>query len=260
MASIFEREFGLKPVINCIGNFTSLGGSRMHPDAAAAVQEASSSFIDMNALYSAAGEKVARMTGQPDSHSAHLTTGAAAAISMCTAALLTGKDEALVHQLPDVSGIHRHEVILDGHDKHDGHVRWQQAIKLTGAKVVLAGSRDNPMTAESLKAKLASGRVMMVLYFENGEDTRVANGQMRFEDVLEISHAAGASVAIDAAARIPPASNLSRFAKMGADAVIFSGGKHLRGPQTSGVLFARREIVEAVRNASCLLGYFILQK
>ena len=70
---------------------------------------------------------------------------------------------------------------------------------------------------------------------------------MLFEYVLEISHAAGAMVGIDAAARIPPASNLSRFAKMGADAVIFSGGKHLRGPQTSGVLFARRHIVEAAR-------------
>ena len=66
MGSIFEREFGLKPVINCIGNFTSLGGSRMHPDAVEAVHEASGSFVDMNALYRAAGEKVARMTGQPD--------------------------------------------------------------------------------------------------------------------------------------------------------------------------------------------------
>lgn len=87
--SIFEREFGLKPIINCIGNFTSLGGSRMHPDAVTAVQEASSGFVDMNKLYAAAGEKVARMTGQPDTHSAHITTGASAAISMLTAALLT---------------------------------------------------------------------------------------------------------------------------------------------------------------------------
>ena len=226
MGSIFEREFGLRPIINCIGNFTSLGGSRMHPDAVEAVKEAAASFIDMNALYREAGDKVARMTEQPDSHTAHITTGAAAAISLCTAALLTGQDEALVHQLPDVSGIHKHEVILDGHDSHDGHTRWQQAIKLTGAKVILAGSRDNPMTAESLKTKLASGKVMLVLYFENGESTRKANGQMPFEDVLKISHAAGAMVGIDAAARIPPASNLSRFAKMGADAVIFSGGKH----------------------------------
>jgi uncharacterized pyridoxal phosphate-dependent enzyme len=247
MGSIFEREFGLRPIINCIGNFTSLGGSRMHPDAVEAVKEAAASFIDMNALYREAGDKVARMTEQPDSHTAHITTGAAAAISLCTAALLTGQDEALVHQLPDVSGIHKHEVILDGHDSHDGHTRWQQAIKLTGAKVILAGSRDNPMTAESLKTKLASGKVMLVLYFENGESTRKANGQMPFEDVLKISHAAGAMVGIDAAARIPPASNLSRFAKMGADAVIFSGGKHLRGPQTSGVLFARRQIIDAVR-------------
>lgn len=201
----------------------------------------------MNALYAAAGEKVARMTGQPDTHSAHITTGAAAAISMCTAGLLTGADEALVHQLPDVSGIHKHEVILDGHDAHDGHTRWSQAIKLTGAKVVIAGGRNNPMNAESLSAKLASGRVMLVLYFENGEETRVENQQMRFEDVLKIAHAHGAMVAVDAAARIPPASNLSKFAKMGADAVIFSGGKHMRAPQTSGVLFARREIIEAAR-------------
>jgi L-seryl-tRNA(Ser) seleniumtransferase len=247
MGSIFEREFGLKPIVNCIGNFTSLGGSRMHPDAVEAAHEASFSFVDMNALYRAAGEKVAQMTGQPGTHTAHITTGAAAAISMCTAALLTGLNEALVHQLPDITGIDRHEVILDGHDTHDGHTRWQQAIKLTGAKVVLAGSKNNPMTADTLKAKLASGRVMLVLYFENGEATREANGQMRFEDVIEISHAAGAMVGIDAAARIPPAANLSRFTKMGADAAIFSGGKHMRGPQTSGVLFARREIIDAVR-------------
>ena len=163
--NIFEREFGLRPVINCIGNFTSLGGSRMHPEAVRAVHEASSSFVDMNALYREAGEKVARMTGQPDTHSALITTGAAAAISVCTAALLTGTDESLVHQLPSVDGIYKHEVILDGHDEHDGHTRWHQAIELTGATVVLAGSRGSPMTAATLRDKLSYGRVIMVLYF-----------------------------------------------------------------------------------------------
>eukprot|EP01048_Picozoa_sp_COSAG05_P003616 COSAG05_NODE_171_length_15032_cov_41.734561_11_plen_117_part_01 len=117
----------------------------MHPDAVAAVQEASSSFVDMNKLYAAAGEKVARMTDQPETHSALITTGASAAISMLTAALLTGKDDERVHQLPDLSGIEKYEVILDGHDTHDGHTRWSQAIKLTGAKVVQAGSKHNPM-------------------------------------------------------------------------------------------------------------------
>ena len=72
------------------------------------------------------------------------------------------------------------------------------------------------MTAAALQEKLQSGRVMLILYFENGEDTRVENGQMKFEDVLALGHKAGAMVAMDAAARIPPASNLSRFAKLGA--------------------------------------------
>ena len=72
------------------------------------------------------------------------------------------------------------------------------------------------MTAAALQETLQSGRVMLILYFENGEDTRVENGQMKFEDVLALGHKAGAMVAMDAAARIPPASNLSRFAKLGA--------------------------------------------
>jgi seryl-tRNA(Sec) selenium transferase len=165
--SVYEREFGVVPIVNCIGTFTSLGGSRMHPDAVRGVSEAAGHFVDMNKLYEAAGEKVARMTAQPDTHSAHITNGAAAAIALLSAALLTGEDPARVTQLPSLEGIARHEIVIDGHDEHDGHTRWMMAAKLTGARVVQVGRVGAPMTAAGLRAALGTGRVMLVLVFEN---------------------------------------------------------------------------------------------
>eukprot|EP01065_Artemidia_motanka_P022239 TRINITY_DN26457_c0_g1_i1.p1 TRINITY_DN26457_c0_g1~~TRINITY_DN26457_c0_g1_i1.p1 ORF type:complete len:426 (+),score=143.74 TRINITY_DN26457_c0_g1_i1:63-1340(+) len=243
---IYTREYGLRPVVNCIGTMTSLGGSALHPDAVAAMEQSSKTFVDLNALLRSAGKRVAELVSAPSGYDAHLVTGAAAGIAYCTAACLTaspsGIDAAAVAALPDTSRLSRRDVVVDG----GSDMRWYRAAALTGARVRPLGEEGRPMTADELQAELRRGTACCVLYFSCGdEDGR--NGKVPLSRVIEMAHAHGVPVVVDAAARVPPRSNFTVFPRMGADAVLFSGGKAIRGPQTSGIIVGRQWLIDAAR-------------
>eukprot|EP01062_Namystynia_karyoxenos_P021631 TRINITY_DN18245_c0_g1_i2.p2 TRINITY_DN18245_c0_g1~~TRINITY_DN18245_c0_g1_i2.p2 ORF type:complete len:229 (+),score=61.37 TRINITY_DN18245_c0_g1_i2:73-687(+) len=180
--SVYE-EYGLRPIINCIGSMTSLGGSVMHPQAVEAMRRAAQSFVDLNGLLQAAGRRAARLARAPPGYDAHIVTGAAAGIAYCVAACLTaspsGIDAAKVAALPCTAGFGRSEVIIDGGSDR----RWERAAALTGARVVPLGTEAAPMTAAALEAALKRGAACCVLYFSCG-DEEGQNGKAPLSEVL----------------------------------------------------------------------------
>jgi L-seryl-tRNA(Ser) seleniumtransferase len=152
-----------------------------------------------------------------------VTSGAAGAMAAATAACIAGQDPARVWQLPDTTGL-KHEVVMYG-----GRSAFDSAIRLAGGKLVLAN------TLEELQTALNENTAMVYTTRDNEE----------LEKALAITKKAGVPLLVDKAAGIPPIENLSRFAKMGVDLYCFSGGKGLMGPQCSGLLLGRRDLIEA---------------
>eukprot|EP00937_MAST-01D_sp_MAST-1D-sp2_P001942 g1942.t1 len=247
-AEFYEREYGLRPVINAMGSMTSLGGSKMRPECAEAMRCASSAFIDLNALLLRAGHRAARVARAPEGYDAHICTGAAAATALAVAACLTGDDAAKIAALPDTAQFARRRVLLDG----ASDTRWIRNVQLTGARaeLVAGSSGTGHMDEAALRAELARGDVAAVVLFAVGDDEGALPGSgPPLRAVLRAAHAQRPPVPVilDAAAQLPPASNLWKYTGLGVDVVIFSGGKHVGGPQTSGLLLGRAPLVQAAR-------------
>ena len=246
-AAFYQAEYGLRPVINAMGSMTSLGGSHLRPEAMEAMRLASSAFVDLNALLLRAGARAARAARAPEGYEAHICTGAAAATVLAVAACLTGDDRSKIAALPDTSQFERRRVLMDA----GSDTRWIRNIQLTGAQADLVGGHDGRlhMDGTGLKAELAKGGVAAVVLFAVGDDEGRRGEGMALQDVLLAAHAARPPVPVilDAAAQLPPASNLWKYTRMGVDFVIFSGGKQLGGPQTSGLLLGRGPLVTAAR-------------
>jgi L-seryl-tRNA(Ser) seleniumtransferase len=218
-ANIYTR-LGARPFINGRGTWTYLSGSLELPEVRQATQEASEYFIDMFELQSAAGRCLAKLSG---AESAMVTSGSAGAMASATAACIAGSDPKLVWQLPDTTGL-KSEVVMMG-----GRSEFDSAIRLAGGKLVLAP------TVEDLHPALTSQTAMVYTTWRDE----------RLERVLKISKAAGVPLLLDDAAGIPPFENFSRYAKMGIDLYCFSGGKGLCGPQCSGLLLGRKDLIDA---------------
>ncbi len=225
------KKLGVKPVINAQSWVTSLGGSLMRPEVLRAMDEAATAFVDMKELNRAAGEVVARACG---ADMGLVTAGCAAAEVLMAAACMTGIDEAKVEQLPDTTGMKNEILLFKGHrNRYDG------AFEIPGAKIVEFGhgdsARDYHLESAFTDKTCAVGYVI-------GPFIRPGLG---LEKTIEIAHAHGIPVIVDAAAEVPPRDNLSKFIKMGADMVAFSGGKGIGGPQSAGLLAGRQNLMEA---------------
>jgi hypothetical protein len=253
-AAFYAAEYGIHPVINAMGSMTSLGGSRMRPECVEAMRLASAAFVDLNELLRRAGARAAKVARAPADYDAHICTGAAAATVHAVAACLTGDDAAAIGALPDTSRLARRRVLLDA----ASDTRWIRNVSLTGAEAVLVGGDDGAvgsgsgghMSEARLGAELARGDVAAIVLFAVGDDGGERPGAaLPLRAVLEAAHAQRPPVPVilDAAAQLPPASNLWKYTRMGVDLVIFSGGKHLGGPQTSGLLLGRAPLVAAAR-------------
>ena len=214
------RRLGVRTIINCRGTWTYLSGSLELPEVRAAQLEAAKRFVDITELQHAVGRRLAEVTG---AESGMVTSGAAGAMASATAACLAGNDPAKIWQLPDTTGL-KHEVVMVG-----GRSAFDSAIRLAGAKLVLVYSRQELQNA--LNANSA-----MIYTTDIGEDL-----------AQEITIAKGARVPLllDDAAGIPPIDNIKLYAKMGTDLYTFSGGKGLMGPQCSGLLLGRKDLIEA---------------
>jgi D-glucosaminate-6-phosphate ammonia-lyase len=223
---IYEK-LGVRPVINAVGTVTVLGGSLIAPEVQRAMEEASRSFVRIHELQEKAGRRIAELTG---AEAAFVSAGASAALCLATCAVTAGKDPARMNQLPDLTGMKSEIIIQKAHRNSFDH-----AFRMVGVKLIEVETADDIQRAINPKTAAAA---MVLSHGTPGH-------KVELDELIRIAHTAGLPVIVDAAAELPPAENLSKFVKRGADLVAFSGGKNLRGPQCSGILMGRRDLVEA---------------
>lgn len=217
--NVYTR-LGVKTVINCRGTWTYLSGSLEFPEVRQAQLEAAGYFVNMIDLQRAVGRRLSELTG---AESGIVTSGSAGAMAAATAACMAGTDDKKIWQLPDTTGM-KHEVVMVG-----GRSAFDSAIRLTGAKLVLVRS------AEEL-ANAINENTAMIYTTDLGEKLQREVGIAKDHRV---------PLLMDDAAGIPPVENAKLYARMGIDLYCFSGGKGLRGPQCSGLLLGRKDLIEA---------------
>ena len=232
------RRFGARPIINAAGTVTRLGGSRTRPEALSAMAEATNHMVDMHELNQRAGEVIAQVTG---AEAGFVCNGAASGLLLQAAAVIAGTNPAIAQQLPHPEGVPNEIIIQTIH-----RFPYDQAYRAAGAKLVTVGTgrRCAPWELEAA----FNERTAAVAYLFSPFISR--NG-LTLPQVVEIAHSHDVPVIVDGASMVPPKSNLRRYIEMGADLVTISGGKGIRGPQGSGLLFGRKDLVEAAAaNAS----------
>ncbi len=225
------EDLGVRTIINGWGNATLTGGSIMRPEVLAAMEEASRSYVWMPELLEKAGGRVAELAGV---EAAYVTAGAAAGIVVSVAACMAGTDHEKMLRLPDTAGM-KDEVIVQAAQIGG----YDNMIEVTGAKVVAVGD-EHGTDPEQLDAAFSAQTAAVVHFFAYASAAGVP-----LEQVIETARRRGVPVIVDAAAEFPPYSVLRRFTEMGADLAIFSGGKGLRGPQCTGLVLGRKDLVEA---------------
>jgi D-glucosaminate-6-phosphate ammonia-lyase len=236
MANIYER-LGVGTIINANGPSTRVSGGIMRREVAEAMVEASQHCVEMAELQARASEMVAEITG---AEAGLVTSGAAAGLLLGTAACVTGLDPGRMNRLPDTSGMANEVVIVRSQRNFYDHM-----IRAVGVRLVEVGLPDRYAGAGARDAEVweiadALSERTAAVHWVAGPKARPA-----LEQVVEVAHAAGVPVLLDAAAQLPPADNLRRFVERGADLVTFSGGKAIGGPQASGILCGRRYLVMA---------------
>jgi len=226
----YFKELNVRPFINGAGTFTTLTASLMWPEVVEALNYASKTFVPLNDLQEAAGKRVAELIG---CEAAMITSGAAAALTVGTAACVAGKNPDWIKRIPDLAGTGmKSEVIVQKSHRYG----YDHAVRNCGVKMV------EVETADELE-KAASEKTAMMLFF-NDADPR---GKIKIEEFVTLGKKHNIPTFNDAAADVPPTENLSKYTKMGFDLVTFSGGKGLRGPQSAGLLLGRKDLIEAAR-------------
>ena len=228
-ADVYTR-IGVRPVINGMGTVTVLGGSIMPPEVVRAMDQASRFFVDLPELARKVGARIAELIGVP---AAMVTAGAASAITVATAACVTRGDARRYAALPDTEGMPNEIIQQKSH-----RCGYEAQMRVVGTKIVWVETRE--------QAERAIGPRTAMMFFLNKND---AMGGIRRAEWIEIGKKHSVPTFNDAAADVPPASRLSECVKEGFDLVAFSGGKGLRGPQSSGLLLGRKDLIEAARPA-----------
>jgi len=224
----FFKELGVTPIINAGVTMTFLSGSLMLPEVLEAINSTSHDFANMYELQDKAGAKIAEML---KCEAAMVTSGAACALLLGTAASITGTDKDKISQLPNLPGPQREVIIQKTH-----RYLFDQAVRTTGVKLVEV---EGPAGME----QAINANTVMALFFNAAEQPH----SITHEEFVAISKKHNIPSFIDAAADVPPVENLFRFQKMGFDLVTFSGGKMIRGPQSAGLLFGRKDLIEAAK-------------
>ena len=230
---IYDR-IGVRTVINGRGATTGVGGSLMSPEVTAAMVEASKAFVVIEELNAKVGELI---TEVPGAEAGYVTAGSAAGMLLSVAACIAGTDPERVNRLPDSAGM-KNEVIV-----HRAHrIDYDQMYRAAGGKMVEIGIPNVTHPWELERA--INERTACVTYVDS---RNTGPGALDFKTLVEISHARGVPVVVDAASTIPPLDHLRRWIREGADLVIYSGGKGIRGPQDSGLLAGRADLIAAAR-------------
>ena len=232
------RALGVKPAIVASGSTTAYGGSKLRPEVVDSMEKASRTMVNMDDLNVAAGKVIADVTG---AEAGLVTSGSAGGLVLQAAAVMAGSDPASMAKLPKSDGL-KNEIIM--HTSH--RFPYDQCCTATGATIVNIGDgrRCHPWELEAA----INENTAAVAYLFSGFVSRRA---LSLEQVVEMAHAHDVPVIVDAASYLPPRANLRRFIDEGADLVQFSGGKAVRGPQGTGILAGRADLIEAAyANAS----------
>lgn len=234
---VYER-LGLRTIVNARGTHTRLGGTLMLPEVLDAMREAAGSYVVLEELQARASEVIARATG---AEAGMVTGGAAAGLLLGTAACIAGEDPANIARLPDTGGL-RGEAIM-----HRAHRNgYDHSVRAAGVTMVEVGTAGG--TSPDDLERAITARTGLVVYLMS---PWAGLGALSLAETCAIAHRHGVPVLVDAAAVLPPAENLTRFVAEGADLVTFSGGKGLRGPQSSGILAGRADLIRAaLKNGS----------
>jgi len=228
----YYTRLGVTPFINAAGTYTVLSASIMPEEVQAAIAVASKYPVQIEELRDAAGEYLARRLR---CEAALVTAGAASALTLGTAACITlGNKEAVLNIPTDMTGL-KNEIIVQKTHRYD----YDHALRNCGIRFV------EVETLEDYEAAF-NQRTVMTLFFNAAE-----HGAISREDWVRVAHQHGVPCFNDAAADIPPISNLWNYTEMGFDLVTFSGGKGIRGPQCTGLLLGRKDLIAAaVKNNS----------
>ena len=213
-------KLGVRTIINARGTYTYLSGCLELPEVRREAEAASHYFVDLYELQAAAGRRLAELSG---AESGIVTAGAAAAMSQAAAGCIAGSDPEKVWQLPDTAGMKDQIVMLGGRNPFDN------ALRLAGGKLVVAAGLADLAAAITPKTALV---------YTTFRDERV-------QEALKVTKAAGVPLLVDASSSVPPFENFTKFAKWGVDLYTVSGGKGLGGPQCSGVLLGRKDLIDA---------------
>ena len=225
----YYKELGLRTFINAAGTYTSLTGCLMPKEVVDAYTYATNEYVGLNELQDAVGKKIAEMIG---CEAAMVTAGAASAMTLGTAGVLTGTDDDKAKRIPnDLTGMKDEVIVQESHV-----IGYSHAIKNCGIKLVVVKTRKELINAINDNTAM--------LYFTNYANN---DGEVQDREFARIGQQYGIPSLNDAAAGTPPKKRLSMYIDMGFDLVTFSGGKGIRGPQSAGLLFGRKDLIEAAR-------------
>ena len=228
----FFKELGVTPKINAGGTMTFLSGTLMLPEVLDAINSTAYDFANMYELQDKAGAKIAEML---NCEAAMVTSGAAGALVLGTAAALTGTDNEKMEQLPNLLGPQREVIIQKSH-----RYVFDQSVRNTGIKFVEV---EGPEQME----QAINENTVMALFFNGAISWFGVPDSINHEEFVAIAKKHNIPTFIDAAADVPPVENLFKYQKIGFDMITFSGGKMIRGPQSAGLLFGRKDLIEAAK-------------
>ncbi len=228
---IYE-ELGVRTLINAAGTVTNYGGSVMAPEVFEVMKEANRRFCRLEELQRKVGERIA---GMLEVEAAYVTSSAAAGLLVTAAACMAGTDPQRIAQLPDATGMKSQVVVQRLH-----RLAYDQAMRLAGTTFVEIEDRGVPPAQALREAVGVDTAAILCMAHRLGDPASVS-----LEDLVSIARAAGVPLIVDAASESPPPSTLTRFWKAGADLTIFSGGKSIMGPQSTGLVVGRKDLIEA---------------
>jgi seryl-tRNA(Sec) selenium transferase len=226
-SDIYEA-LGVKPLININGTVTVIGGSVMKPEVMELMRQGNQHFVLIDELEAAAGKHIAKLCKSPVGYTGLVTGGAAAALVVGYSGMMTEDWENRIREVPDITNCPRHEVIIQKAHRY----AFDHQIRQTGAKLIEVETREQMIAAINPKT--------VAIHFTNIQSDR---GKVNGPETVEIARAHGIYTFNDASADVPPVSRLWEYPAVGFDLVTFSGGKDICGPQASGILIGKEELI-----------------
>lgn len=237
---IYE-SLGATPIINAIGSVTMLGGSTVIPEVSDAMGQANNAYTPLLELQEKAGEMIADLVNVP---AAYVTSGAGSALTLATAAVMAGKDDKKIEQLPDTTGM-KNEILIQKRQRY----WYDRCLELAGAKLVEFGSAQKTLPEDLFNS--IGPNTAAVHYFVSASEEDAQN--LSLEQTIEIAHARDIPVLVDAAGQVYPLDNIGAYVRMGADFQCVAT-KYINAPQSTGLALGSCEMIRNISYQS-FVGY-----